>query len=63
MKKIKTFLQEFAIFFVLIFLAEYYFAYGFNQLSWSLLFENLISILPTVIVVFVIFFFREIVRK
>jgi hypothetical protein len=63
MKQLKPFFQVFAIFVALIFLVEYLFSYGFHQISWALLWENFVSILPGILVVFFVFFIREIKRK
>jgi hypothetical protein len=63
MRRLNSFFRVFVIFVVIIFSVEYFFSYGFHKISWALLLENFISILPSIIVVFFVFYIREIKGK
>ncbi|PWD99365.1 hypothetical protein [Marinilabilia rubra] len=63
MKNLKSFFQTMLFFIVLIFLVEYFFTFGLQVPGWNAAVQTLRSILPSVLVVFFVFFFREVYRK
>ena len=63
MKNLKFFFQTMIFFIVFIVLVEYLFAYGLQAPAKAGTLQILKSVLPTALVVFFLFFMREVYRR